>query len=57
MRINDTLESLVTVQFYLNTVEEGGSTVFYSDDFPDPHFKKCNSIKGRVAVFRQDRWE
>ncbi|KRX10730.1 hypothetical protein PPERSA_00500 [Pseudocohnilembus persalinus] len=46
--------SMFTVHFYLNTVEKGGGTSFYSDKWNQP--KVVDSIKGRVAIFRQNEW-
>ncbi len=46
---------MTTVHFYLNTVEKGGGTKFYEESWEEK-VKDVASVKGRLAVFRQDQW-
>ena len=48
---SDTVRSVLTIQYYLNTVEKGGSTRFEWEGWKNGEFS-CPSTEGKAVIFR-----
>ncbi|EAR89037.2 2OG-Fe(II) oxygenase family oxidoreductase, putative (macronuclear) [Tetrahymena thermophila SB210] len=47
--------SILTIQFYLNTVDNGGFTRFEWEGWESNEYK-CKSEEGKIVIFRQQGW-